>query len=521
MTLDASDSLLQALREHNPWWDEGTAAFSLPSRHKSDFYHLARPAEATTRVEDQPLFALVGRRGVGKTTLLHAFVHHQINAGVPPEGFLYLPFDADPLYQLRSDDQLRQAVRYYDSRIRGRIDRSEPAILLLDDVHRIEHPNKPTVDGWGTVVTELLADAPDRHVVVTASAGEQITRELDRVDVEADQYDIQTVLPEKFRDYIFTLYPDLEEGETRVSPSSLRAGDRSLPATLETGDVDGLVAELRSKYDQIAPDTRRIRSQVVEYLAMGGIISYDRDGVVRSASTLTADDYERLRRDLRAALYQQIPDFESIKTIADLERLCALAAKNRSVEPIRYQELVDLFDVDRRTIADSYLSALADLYILTGVTEYDNSRPRSVRLYLRDPGLITALGTGDASTVRTNLDYEADLARVAAFDHTMRFAYGVTAKQGSESIPSVQYWHGRTGEVPFVFELDGTPVPIGLAYRPGEREETLATVREFSAEYDAPVGLVLSSEMDRQSESIEEVSDGVIELPYWFYLLLC
>jgi len=47
-----------------------------------------------------------------------------------------------------------------------------------------------------------------------------------------------------------------------------------------------------------------------------------------------------------------------------------------------------------------------------------------VRLYLRDTGLVTALADGDASTVRNDFDREADLARVAAFDHTMRFAYG-------------------------------------------------------------------------------------------------
>jgi len=71
----------------------------------------------------------------------------------------------------------------------------------------------------------LLKDVPGRHVVVvTASAGIQVERELESVAIPAEDYDIQPILPEKFRDYLFTLYPDLEEEENRVSPTSPRTG---------------------------------------------------------------------------------------------------------------------------------------------------------------------------------------------------------------------------------------------------------------------------------------------------------
>ena len=78
MALDAGDALVESLHDHNPWWDDGTDAFDLPARHKSDFYHLARPHASGSQFEDQPILALVGRRGVGKTTLLHQFIHHRI-----------------------------------------------------------------------------------------------------------------------------------------------------------------------------------------------------------------------------------------------------------------------------------------------------------------------------------------------------------------------------------------------------------------------------------------------------------
>lgn len=521
MLVDAGDALVRAIHSHNPWWESGADAFSLPDRQKSDFYYLANPDESGTRFEDQAVLGLVGRQGVGKTTLLHQFINYRIAAGDDPRRFLYLPFDANPLYQLRSDEQLLRAVRYYESRVLGQSDEDRPHFLFLDDVHQIEHPNKPTIDGWGVPVTELIENTPGRYVTVTASAGVQVTRELDSAGMPASDYAVQTILPEKFRDYLFTAYPDLEAEETRISPTSLRAGEDSLPEAIRSGTIAPVVKQLRRKYRKIADVKRRVQSQLVNYLTVGGIMSYDIDTTPGSTAELDSSDYATLRENVRSALHREIPGFESIQTIADLERLCALAARDCGANPFRYQELVELFDVDRRTIADSYLPALSKLYLLTGITEYDNSRPRAVRLYLRDTGLVTALSGDDATTVRNDFDREADLARVAAFDHTMRFAYGVNAAQGTPEVPSVQYWRGRDGEVDFVFEIGDTPVPVGLAYRSDTREESLDALREFMREYDTPLGILLAGDTVRMDDPITQLEDGVVQLPYWLYLLLC
>jgi len=141
-----------------------------------------------------------------------------------------------------------------------------------------------------------------------------------------------------------------------------------------------------------------------------------------------------------------------VPSVADLERLCAPPARNRGVEPFQCRALVD-----RRTLADSYLPALAELYLLTGITEYDNSQPRSVRLCLRDTGLVTAFADGTAGVARSDFD----------------------------------------------------------------REQTSAAVREFLDAYDAPPGLPLVGDTVRGSEGIEDPGDGPVQAPYWLYLLLC
>lgn len=517
---DPENTLFAALRAHNPWWEDGSDAFDLPARQKSDFYHLVRPDDPGSQFADQPVLGLVGRRGVGKTTLLHQFVHHELAAGREPERFLYIPFDADPLYQLRSDEQLRRAVRYYRSRILDRAETQTPHFVLLDDVHTVEHPTKPNVDGWGTAVRALIEESPGRHVVVTASAGIQVDRELARVGVSRGEYATQPILPEKFRDYVYTLYPDLESEETRVSPTSLRAGAASLPAAASTGSVDAFVDEVRAKYDRVADEASRIHAQVVDYLALGGVLSYAA-GTPATARDVSPAAFADLRDRVRNALYQEVPRFETIQTITDLERLCGLAARQRAVEPIRFRELVDLFDVDRRTLRDSYLSALDELYLLTPTTEYDNARPRAVRLYLRDPGLVTAFGDLDVTTVFRDFDREAELGRLAGFDHTMRLAYGIEAAQGREAVPTVEFWQGPSGEVDFVFEIQGVPIPVGLAYRPGELESVRSALGEFCETYEPPLAMLVTSDAVRNGDPIAySPTDRILELPYWFYLML-
>jgi predicted AAA+ superfamily ATPase len=529
---DAENALLDGLRRHNPWWSAGADAGvfeRLPRRPRSDFYQLVRPDEPESQLSAADVVALVGRGGVGKTTLLYEFVRHEVTErDVAPERFLYLPFDADPLYQLRSAEQLRRAVGYYDSRVLSRAADGEAGedagshFLLVDDVHRIEHRSKPGATGWGEPLARLVAGRPGRSAVVTATAGVQIGRELDGVE-PAPSTDVQPILPEKFRDYVFSLYPDLEADESRrVSPTSLRRGEGSLPRALRTGAVEPFVAELREKRERVGDDARRIRSVVVDYLAMGGVVAYGEDGPVSDATRLDPAAFGRVRDDVRNALYQDVPAVESIRTPADLERLCGLAARSRG-EALAYRSLADLFEVDRRTLTDSYLPALSALYLLTAPTEYDNDRPRRVRLYLRDTGLVTALSGTEPATVRDDLDVEAAYARVAGYDHAMRLAYGLNAAQGvdPEAALPVPFWEADEGVVDYVVSVDDEPVPVALAYRPGTVETARAALAAFRRRYDAPVGLLVTAEAAARSTPAIGHEDGIVGLPYWLYLLLC
>jgi predicted AAA+ superfamily ATPase len=541
--------LVSDVRRHNPWWDPpgdapGSARqyIDAPTVRKGDFYYFIRHYEDREPVSDRSddddgdgegegegvdddrVFALAGRRGVGKTTLVYQFLDHHVGAEAHPRQFLYLPFGEDPMYQLRAADQLRQAVNYYESRILPTVDADEH-YLLLDDVHTIGE--KPGERSWATEVESLLSERPGRRVVLTGVTDHQLTEPLSQVGVDPR---VQPVLPEKFRDYLFRRYR-AATGVDDISFQKYRIqfDDRgSLPAALASGDPEPFVENLQTLYEQGEPFETRAKASLDRYLAYGGVLC------LRSASeegNLDRSDVREYLNDVRLSVYQEVPGIERVSNVGDLDRLLSFAAREGPTDPFRYDTLTDLFGIDRRTLRGSYFRPLERLFLLTRACEYDNQRPRSVRLFVRDTGIANALTRTTLSDVRQDIDREAELALTAAFDHTVRLEYGF--HQGARNLfddvgpyngPSVGYRQTDAGTVDFVFEVDHpggpTPVPVGFAYRPDSVTNVKQAVSAFRSNFDAPVGFVVASDLAAGRDSLSHLGDGLVQLPYWFYLVM-
>ena len=72
-----------------------------------------------------------------------------------------------------------------------------------------------------------------------------------------------------------------------------------------------------------------------------------------------------------------------------------------------------------------------------------------------------------------------------------------------------------------MFEAGDTPVPIALSYRSSTYQTKLDALAEFRDQYQAPVRLLVSGDTSNRLEPVMEQEGGVIELPFWLYLLLC
>ena len=137
---------------------------------------------------------------------------------------------------------------------------------------------------------------------------------------------------------------------------------------------------------------------------------------------------------------------------------------------MRFDELVEVLDIDRRTLRTQYLNVLSRLHVLSVASEYDNQRPRNIRLYLRDTGLTNAFCGYDLNDVlRREPGLEESLAKATAFDHTIRLSNELNHSHDPKR-SVVKFWSGTGGNVDFVPKFSGRPVPILWSYNRGLSE---------------------------------------------------
>jgi predicted AAA+ superfamily ATPase len=137
------------------------------------------------------------------------------------------------------------------------------------------------------------------------------------------------------------------------------------------------------------------------------------------------------------------------------------------MDDVRFEEVTDVLEVDRRTLRNKYLSVLSRLHILSAAQEYDNQRPRNLRFYLRDPGITNAVCRNNLNDIlRRKPKLDEELSKAVAFDHTIRLSnrlnHSSDPKRGV-----VKFWRGSDGSVDFIPKINGRPVPILWSYNRG------------------------------------------------------
>jgi hypothetical protein len=140
-------------------------------------------------------------------------------------------------------------------------------------------------------------------------------------------------------------------------------------------------------------------------------------------------------------------------------------------------------------------------------------------MYLWDTGLLTARADGSLEKALSDFDREADLGRVAGFDHTCGSPTESTPRGRRPAPRQCSSGAAATEIVDYVFEVGDTPVPIDLARPPVG--DSLTAVREFLDSHDVPVGFLPTGDTVPTDQPITMRGGRVIQLPYWFYLLLC
>lgn len=466
---------------------------------------------------------------------------------------LYIPLDADPAFQLRPERQIKNIVDYFSEEVLDGDPADTRHYIFIDDIHTLaSDPDKP---GWGEFIGELLSESPARKIITTGIAADSVERELydpeqDEMRLPPHQYDIETVIPPKFRDYLQRRYPIFEgadpDGRVNIEyggklrgddiepvhdPDTYRLSGSDLTRSLRNAVTNQSVEQLVDSFDRYQKQLSEIdrwvgtgetnsprewiSTALEEYLLLGGYLSLE----------LEDELFERTDRDIRAylrdserlsgpnslsnlgsavldetlgSIHEQAPAFGSIRPhrTRDLGRLYSWAAHTMETEPFEYDALLGdsgtenwILDVDRRTLRNKYFDTLEQMVLLTFSDGYGNKKPRELRIALRDVGLANALCWRDLDDI-TDADDELGscLTHMAVFDHIMRFSYNVNHEYDPNA-GVVRYWQDGEHFVEFVPKIAGAPVPIGLDTTGQSLEQKVTAVGEF---------------LDRQSDSPEQ-----------------
>jgi hypothetical protein len=447
------------------------------------------------------------------------FVNQLPNLG--PNRVLYLPLGADPAFQLRPERQIREAVSYYEREVLDGDPAETRHFVFVDDVDALDEDAGD--DGWGELVAELCRDTPARTVVATAASDDVVERQLydaERDEMRLDDYEIETVLPAKFRDYLQRRYPIFEGADAtdgvELSYHAALAGDAAPGEDPDTYRIspsefteqtraavdrpDELLSALESYESQLdrtyrlvgsgGSDSPRawIQRALDEYLLLGGYLALalDDDLFERSDETFRAylrgdadvgghsfaADAAGVVDDLLGSLHEQAPSLQSIqqRKVRDLSRLYSWVADTLETRPFDYDDLLGtsgdpgdwILDVDRRTLREKYFATLEELVLVAFSDGYGQKKPRHLRVGLRDVGLGNVLqwrGLDDVTSDRGGV--RSKLEYMVAFDHVIRFSYNVNHPL-DPNCGVVRYWRDGDDFVEFVPKVRGAPVPIGI-----------------------------------------------------------
>jgi hypothetical protein len=365
----------------------------------------------------------------------------------------------------------------------------------------------------------LIAEHDDRRIVFTALSRGAVREGFEETDVaevnEGTLGETRELYPMGFSDFLKMRYRDIE-----LAPSTERFDEgavrEALREAVKAGNADRFVAEMEAQSRNAIADPSTVRREIANYSTSGGMLTLKIAGdgvsideerfvdVLRGRDDVDLEAHQReLLGDFRDDLLHAATSLGGVKDALGLERFCALAAHEHPTGDVRFDELTEVLDVDRRTLRDKYLSALSRLHLLSAAQEYDNQRPRRLRFYLRDPGITNAFCRNDLNDVlRREPGLDEALAKAVAFDHTIRLSNELNHPHDPKR-GVVKFWTGSKGTVDFVLKISGTPVPILWSHNRGLDElQMIRDTPDFDALQEFLKNDAYESERDRVDEQI-------------------
>jgi hypothetical protein len=478
----------QILGDLNSWWQAPHGIRPAPPPYRRRGVSELQSALAARR----PLIQVLrGPRQVGKTTALYQIVEDRLRRGTKPSEVFLVRFDLQPIQEAG----LLPLVKWYESDVRRRpLDRGTPALLLLDEVHKLPR--------WAEQVKHVY-DTFRAHLVLTGSSSVLVARgQRESLAGRALTVDFPPFL---FREVLECW---------RASSASALPDPISFPQLADSREA--AARTLHEIHQQPAQRRHSWRRLLERYYNRGGYprLYAEEGGALedRWADYLVETVFDRV-------LGVDIPDLFPVEQPQLLRHIYLEVARRTGSEVSQGALTSDCNAAGFRTaqpVVGRYLHYLADAMLTREFRRYPLARSRTarvpVKITLTDLGVRNAIFRGAPSLWESPPDVVGPLVETLV-QSVIRGTGLQVHFYRDHRVPGNR--RSPVEEVDFVAEaLDGRTIPVEVKFRARVREEDLRGVRRFLERFRAPFGVVVTRDLYRA-----EANDSVVCVPVLDFLL--
>lgn len=493
--------VLNLLTQINTWWDGNPIPQSLlkADYKRRDFHSTRKLLWDNVR----PVILLRGPRQVGKTTLCGQLIQDLTTPPhlVPPRAVIYLNIENSQIIS-NPESIIRDSLEVYQQYVLETSFRNaeQELYVFIDEIQK--------VDDWASTLKYYTDTYANLNFIVTGSVSTLI--ENDASETLVGRITDRVMMPMKFVDVVdyqglFDGDSDSEskpEGEEPVASST--ALRRSLRDAIDAGEDAPFTTELTGFYGMNGDLQPELQACKDKYLLRGGY-----PGVL---DLPLSDSYANLDSDLQYTVTGDLATVFGVQKPEKALQILSLIAESTTGK-LNVQNVADTAGVGRDTV-DRYLEYLAEFFLISRCESYRTSeyqRSGRPKFYLQDVGLYnTLMGTMDEATLQ-NGEAMGPIMETAIGDHARRLQFYLSEHQETE----IYYWD-KQGEVDFVLERAGTPLPIEVKNGRSTTAD-LRGMRNFLDDTDAPFGLAVNN----SGEFEQDDSLDVVHLPAWLFMFLC
>ncbi|MBI2368842.1 MAG: ATP-binding protein [Deltaproteobacteria bacterium] len=469
------------LAPYNPWVDQGEKGLQhVPEFTRPVFHDLIGDLQKLPQI-----ISVTGPRRVGKSTLLHQVVRHQLRQGYPPDLLIYYSLDDPALFRPSIQrDGFMEALMLEVRRRAGR----KRVFLLLDEIQRLEH--------WELYLKKYYDLRYPVRLVVSGSASSPIFKKS-RESLLGRVKDYH-LLPFSFREFLLYRVRD----------------DRDLFTELEAIYQDGTTLRGKMVGDPRHLDLRQVTIRApgerLWRLASQAFEDYLREGGFPEVWEMETWDQKveyLYDNQVKKVIYEDLVLAAEFRKPELLKRfyISLLEQPGREVNLSRIAEETGVLPAQ----AEKYLPLLEMTDLVAHVEKFRKSALRlrrgNIKFYLIDLALRNAvLRVRDAGL--------SDPTTLGMYAENLVF----NALRKWRGTVAFDYYRERDEEVDFIVHLGPRKyLPFEVKYRENTTEGDLRPIRNFMRRFRAPLGIVVCKRAEDCGPR-----DGLFLIPLLHFLLM-